>query len=167
MNIYRRYFLLVFALVLSSCRVSYNFTGTGKLDAKTFQVNYFQNLADIVEPVIERTFTQKLQKVILNQTNLNLVSSGGDLLYEGEIVEYRITPMAATSDQTAAQNRMTITVNVRYTNKNKEEDNFEKRFSHFYNYEANKLPSEVMQDALKEIYDRITQDIFSQSLAKW
>ncbi|WP_291274591.1 LptE family protein [Flavobacterium sp.] len=167
MNIFRRYFLLVFALVLSSCSVSYNFTGTGKLDAKTFQVNYFQNLADIVEPGIERTFTQKLQNVILNQTNLNLVSSGGDLLYEGEIVEYRITPMAATSDQTAAQNRMTITVNVRYTNKNKEEDNFEKRFSHFYNYEANKLPSEVMQDALKEIYDRITQDIFSQSLAKW
>ena len=153
--------------MLSSCSVSYNFTGTGKLDAKTFQVNYFQNLADIVEPGIERTFTQKLQNVILNQTNLNLVSSGGDLLYEGEIVEYRITPMAATSDQTAAQNRMTITVNVRYTNKNKEEDNFEKRFSHFYNYEANKLPSEVMQDALKEIYDRITQDIFSQSLAKW
>jgi hypothetical protein len=62
---------------------------------------------------------------------------------------------------------MTITVNVRYSNKNKEEDNFERRFTHFYNYEANKLPSEVMQDALNEIYERITQDIFNQSLAKW
>jgi hypothetical protein len=56
---------------------------------------------------------------------------------------------------------------VRYSNKNKEEDNFERRFTHFYNYEANKLPSEVMQDALSEIYERITQDIFNQSLAKW
>src|SRR5574343_178098 len=167
MNIFKRYFLVVLVLILSSCSVSYNFTGTGKLDAKTFQVNYFQNMADIVEPGIERTFTQRLQNVILNQTNLKLVSTGGELLYEGEIVEYRITPMAATSDQTAAQNRMTITVNVRYSNKNKEEDNFERRFTHFYNYEANKLPSEVMQDALNEIYERITQDIFSQSLAKW
>ncbi|MFY8096360.1 MAG: LptE family protein [Flavobacterium sp.] len=167
MNIFKRYFLVVLVLILSSCSVSYNFTGTGKLDAKTFQVNYFQNMADIVEPGIERTFTQRLQNVILNQTNLKLVSTGGELLYEGEIVEYRITPMAATSDQTAAQNRMTITVNVRYSNKNKEEDNFERRFTHFYNYEANKLPSEVMQDALNEIYERITQDIFNQSLAKW
>lgn len=167
MNIFKRYFLVVLVLILSSCSVSYNFTGTGKLDAKTFQVNYFQNIADIVEPGIERTFTQRLQNVILNQTNLKLVSTGGELLYEGEIVEYRITPMAATSDQTAAQNRMTITVNVRYSNKNKEEDNFERRFTHFYNYEANKLPSEVMQDALNEIYERITQDIFNQSLAKW
>lgn len=166
MNIFKRYFLVVLVLILSSCSVSYNFTGTGKLDAKTFQVNYFQNMADIVEPGIERTFTQRLQNVILNQTNLKLVSTGGELLYEGEIVEYRITPMAATSDQTAAQNRMTITVNVRYSNKNKEEDNFERRFTHFYNYEANKLPSEVMQDALNEIYERITQDIFNQSLAK-
>ena len=114
---------------------------------QNIQVNYFQNMADIVEPGIERTFTQRLQNVILNQTNLKLVSTGGELLYEGEIVEYRITPMAATSDQTAAQNRMTITVNVRYSNKTKE-DNFERRFTHFYNYEANKLPSEVMQDAL-------------------
>lgn len=167
MNIFKRYFLVVLVLILSSCSVSYNFTGTGKLDAKTFQVNYFQNMADIVEPGIERTFTQRLQNVILNQTNLKLVSTGGELLYEGEIVEYRITPMAATSDQTAAQNRMTITVNVRYSNNNKEEDNFERRFTHFYNYEANKLPSEVMQDALNEIYERITQDIFNQSLAKW
>lgn len=167
MNIFKRYFLVVLVLILSSCSVSYNFTGTGKLDAKTFQVNYFQNMADIVEPGIERTFTQRFQNVILNQTNLKLVSTGGELLYEGEIVEYRITPMAATSDQTAAQNRMTITVNVRYSNKNKEEDNFERRFTHFYNYEANKLPSEVMQDALNEIYERITQDIFNQSLAKW
>ena len=167
MNIFKRYFLVVLVLILSSCSVSYNFTGTGKLDAKTFQVNYFQNMADIVEPGIERTFTQRLQNVILNQTNLKLVSTGGELLYEGEIVEYRITPMAATSDQTAAQNRMTITVNVRYSNKNKEEDNFERRFTHFYNYEANKLPSEVMQDALNEIYERITQDIFNQSSAKW
>ena len=127
MNIFKRYFLVVLVLILSSCSVSYNFTGTGKLDAKTFQVNYFQNMADIVEPGIERTFTQRLQNVILNQTNLKLVSTGGELLYEGEIVEYRITPMAATSDQTAAQNRMTITVNVRYSNKNKEEDNFERR----------------------------------------
>lgn len=161
------YLVLALSLALCSCSVKYNFTGTGKIDAKTFQVNYFQNMADIVEPGIERTFTQKLQNTILNQTNLNLVTTNGDLLYEGEVVEYRITPMASTSEQSAAQNRMTITVNVRYSNKNKEDDNFEKRFSFFYDFDASLLPATVLNKALDEIYERITQDIFNESLAKW
>ncbi len=110
--------VLLIAYTLNSCSV-YNFTGTGKIDAKTFQVNYFQNNAELVEPGIERTFTLRLQDLIQNQTNLTLTNSNGDLLYEGEIVNYSITPMTATSDIRASQNRLTITVNVRFTNKNK------------------------------------------------
>ena len=157
--------LTLFFLV--SCNVKYNFTGTGKINAKTFQVNYFQNNAEIVEVGIERTFTQKLQSTIQNQTNLDLVPSGGDLLYEGEIVEYRITPMAANANQQSSQNRMTITINVRYSSKNSEDDNFEKRFSFYHDYDANLLPSAVLNEALEIIYERITQDIFNESLAKW
>ncbi|MEY4835565.1 MAG: hypothetical protein RI980_1680 [Bacteroidota bacterium] len=157
--------LTLFLLV--SCNVKYNFTGTGKINAKTFQVNYFQNNAEIVEVGIERTFTQKLQNTIQNQTNLDLVTSGGDLLYEGEIVEYRITPMASNASQQSSQNRMTISINVRYSSKNSEDDNFEKRFSFYHDYDANLLPSAVLNEALEIIYERITQDIFNESLAKW
>jgi hypothetical protein len=154
-------------LILNGCGV-YNFTGTGKIDADTFQVNYFQNNAELVEPGIERTFTIRLQEILQNQTSLNLTNQGGDLLYEGEIVEYRITPMTATSDQTAAQNRLTIAINVRFSNKNKEEDNFEKRFSFFHDYPANdQMAGSRLTTALDEIFERITQDIFNESLAKW
>ena len=159
--------LALIAFSMNSCSV-YNFTGTGKIDAKTYQVNYFQNNAPLIEPGIERTFTQKLQNLIQNQTNLNLVNSGGDLLYEGEIVDYRITPTTATADITAAQNRLTITINVRFTNKNKETDNFEKKFSFFYNYSGtDQLVGSKLTEALEEIFERITQDIFNESLAKW
>jgi hypothetical protein len=152
---------------LNGCGV-YNFTGTGKINAETFQVNYFQNNAPLIEPGIERTFTIELQEIIQNQTNLNLVSQGGDLLYEGEIVDYRITPMTATADQRAAQNRLTVTIMVRFTNRNKEDDNFEKRFSFFYDFDANQqLVGSQLSSALDVIFERITQDIFNESLAKW
>ena len=162
------YILLIgVTLTLNGCGV-YNFTGTGKIDADTFQVNYFQNNADLVEPGIERTFTIRLQEILQNQTSVNLTNQGGDLLYEGEIVEYRITPMSATSNQTAAQNRLTIAINVRFSNKNKEEDNFEKRFSFFHDYDANEqMTGSRLTAALDEIFERITQDIFNESLAKW
>ena len=166
-----RYFIitltLTFSLILNGCGV-YNFTGAKPVDAKTFQVNYFQNNAPLVEPGIERTFTLELQDIIQSQTNLNLVSQGGELLYEGEITDYRITPMTATADQRAAQNRLTITVMVRFTNKNKEDDNFEKSFSFFYDFDANQqLVGSQLTTALDVIFERITQDIFNESLAKW
>ena len=166
-----RYLIIAFcvtiSLLVNSCGV-YNFTGAKPVDAKTFQVNYFQNNAPLVEPGIERTFTIELQEIIQNQTNLNLVSQGGELLYEGEIVDYRITPMTATADQRAAQNRLTITVMVRFSNQNKEEDNFEKRFSFFHDFDANEqLVGSRLTTALDEIFERITQDIFNESLAKW
>jgi hypothetical protein len=152
---------------ISSCKY-YNFTGTGKIDAETFQVNFFQNNAPLIEPGIELRFTRDLQDIIQNQTNLNLVPQGGDLLYEGEIVDYRISPMTATANQRAAQNRLTITVLVRFTNNRKEDDNFEKRFSFFHDYPANEqMSGSRLTTALDEIFERITQDIFNESLAKW
>ncbi|MCM0664607.1 LptE family protein [Flavobacterium tyrosinilyticum] len=160
-------FALLSLFMLSGCSV-YNFTGTGKIDAKTFQVNFFQNNADLIEPGIDRTFTLALQDLIMNQTNLNLVSNSGDLVYEGEITDYRITPMTATADQQAAQNRLSIRVNVRFTNKKKETDDFEKSFEFYYDFPGRDLPTgSVLNEAIRIIFERITQDIFNQSLAKW
>ena len=160
-------FILLILVTFNSCSV-YNFTGTGKIDAKTFQVNFFQNNADLIEPGIDRTFTLQLQDLIQNQTKINLIKNGGDLTYEGEITDYRISPMTATADQQASQNRLKIRVNVRFTNKNKETDDFEKTFEFYYDYPATQqLTGSTLNSALKEIFDRITQDIFNESLAKW
>ena len=159
--------LIIILFSINGCKY-YNFTGTGKIDAKTFQVNYFQNNAELIEPGIERDFTLALQDLIQNQTNLSLTNSGGDLIYEGEITGFRITPMSATADQRAAQNRVTMTVNVRYTNTKKEEDDFEKSFSFFYDYPADQqLVGTTLSTAKDELFERITQDIFNASLAKW
>ena len=162
-----KYILVLIIFTLNGCG-HYNFTGTGKIDAKTFQVNYFQNNAPLIEPGIERTFTIKLQEILQNQTNLNLTNNNGDLLYEGEITGYNITPMGATADQKAAQNRLTISINVRFVNKNKETDNFEKPFSFYYDYAGtDQLVGSKLTEALDVIFTRITQDVFNESLAKW
>lgn len=159
--------LLFLTILLNGCG-AYNFTGAKPIDAESFQVNYFVNNADLIEPGIERTFTIKLQDLIQNQTNLNLTTSGGELLFEGEITEYRVTPMTATADQRAAQNRLTIAVNVRFTNRKNEEDDFEKRFSFYDDFDGNtQLTGAQLSRSLDIIFDRITQDIFNEALAKW
>lgn len=162
------------ALVVISTFFTFNSCGIYKLNsgdvgqAKTLQVNFFPNQAPLVEPTLSQRFTQDLQDLFLRQTSLSLVPSNGDLRFEGEITGYRVNPMSATSQQTAAQNRLTITVNVRYFNKFKEDDNFEKRFSFYSDFDANsQLIGGVLDNALTEILERITQDIFNASLANW
>jgi hypothetical protein len=154
------------AALFCACGV-YNFTGGDVGNAKTFQVNFFQNNAPIVEPGLDRDFTLFLQDLILNQTNLALVNANGDLLYEGEIVEYYISPMSATAQQTASQNRLTIGVNVRFSNKQNPEKDFQKRFSFFYDFPAAQQINQVKNTAFQQIFERIGQDIFNASLANW
>lgn len=166
-------FLVVTSLVLSSCGI-YNFTGGNPGTATTFQVNYFQNYASqspgsIFEPGTDRDFTLALQDRILNQSSLDLLTSSADLVYEGEIIEYRISPMTATAQQTAAQNRLSIAVKVRFTNKTFEDGtkDFDQRFSFFFDYPANSQLSSIKTEAHEVIFERLTQDIFNASLADW
>lgn len=162
-------FVLLGILIWSfqSCGI-YSFTGANVGNARTFQVNRFQNAAAIVEPGIDLTFTRQLEDMIQNQTNLNLTDSGGDLIYEGEIVDYYIAPMSATAQSTAAQNRLTIVVQVRFYNTLQPERDFDRRFSFYYDYPASaQLTGSRLAVALEEIFTRITQDIFNASLADW
>lgn len=154
--------IVLFSISLSSCGI-YSLSGA-KIDADTIQIDYFPNNANFVEPTLSQKFTVALQDLFLQQSSLNLVKSDGQLQFEGEITDYIIRPTAATAQQTAAMNRLTIKVNVRFYNNLNEEDNFEQSFSHFYDYKANDPLSE---EAFDEIFERITQDIFNASVAKW
>ncbi len=163
--------VIICSLILLTACGPYSFTGGNTGDAKTIQINFFPNQAPLVEPSLSQRFSQDLQDLFTRQTNLTLVRSGGDLRFEGEITGYRITPMSATANQgnqTAAQNRLTVTVNVRFTNKLNEKDDFEKQFSFYSDFGATQqLAGGVLESALDEILERIHQDIFNASVAKW
>lgn len=160
--------IIITSLTLVGCG-AYSFTGASiPAGTSTFQVNYFQNQALQVEPGFDRDFTLALQDVINNQTSLDLVTNNGDLVYEGEITEYRISPTTATADNTAAQNRLTVSVNVRFYDTNDDENDFEKRFSFFYDFPGGDLlTGPIRATAHEEIFERLTQDIFNASLARW
>ncbi|WP_298532997.1 LptE family protein [uncultured Algibacter sp.] len=160
--------VLALTMLFLSCG-PYSFTGASiPAGTKTYQVNRFENVAPLIEPGLERDFKIALEDLIQNQTNLTLVPSGGDLIYEGEIVTYRISPTTATAEQTAAQNRLTIAVKVRFYNKKDQEDDLEQTFSFFYDYPGtSELIGAQKTTAIEEIFERLTQDVFNATLAKW
>lgn len=169
---FKRLIFFLFLISFHSCG-NYSFTGASIPEGtETFQVNLLENnsgnnVGSIFEPGLDRDLTLALQNILENQTNLQLVQSNGDLLYEGEIIEYRVSPMTSTADLNAAQNRLTISVNINYTNFKKEEDNFERRFSFFFDFPAEQQLISIKNEAHEIIFERLTQDIFNASLAKW
>ena len=169
---YKVIILIIFSVFIEGCG-NYSFTGASIPEGtESFQVNFFENeagnsMGSIFEPGLDRDFTIALQNILQNQTNLQLLSSDSDLIYEGEIKEYRVSPMTSTSNLQASQNRLSVGINVRFINLKKEEDNFERKFSFYFDYPAETQLLNVKSEAHDLIFERITQDIFNASLAKW
>ncbi|MCB4807806.1 LPS assembly lipoprotein LptE [Tamlana sp. 62-3] len=163
--------IILFSLLIStlnSCKIQYGFTQPSSIEADTFQVNSFENTALLIEPGLTRDFKLALENLVQDQTNYTLVNNNGDLIFEGEITDYRISPTTSTSSNTAAQNRLNISVRVRFFNTNNEEDDVEQTFTFFYDYAATaQLTGTLKTTAHEEIFDRLTQDIINATLAKW
>jgi hypothetical protein len=159
--------LSIFLFFFNSCGI-YSFTGASiPPGAKTVSVQYFPNKAHLIEPSLSSTFTNALRDIFSTQTNLQMVSKNGDLAFAGEITQYTITPQAIQSNQTAASNRLTVTVNVRYTSKLEPAKDFETKFTQYKDYPSGTNLSTVKDDLLKQITDNLAQDIFNKAVVNW
>jgi hypothetical protein len=155
-------------LTQSGCTVKYSFSGASiPLDAKTVSVPYFPNNAPMVAPTLSSTLTQTLQDKFARQTSLQVVDNGGDLAFEGEITNYTSTPAAVTSAETAAMNRLTITVKIKFTNIYEPQNNYNKTFSAFAEYDATSLLQDIQDSLITEIVDQLVQEIFNAAVANW
>jgi len=162
--------IIVFAIVtimFFSCGV-YSFTGASiPPEAKTVSVQYFQNRALYIEPVLSPVFTNILRDKFTGQTNLEMIERNGDLAIEGEIVGYDTKPVAIQADQTAAQNRLSIVVNVRFTNKYEPDKDFEKKFTQFFDYSSTTELNSIKAELIDELSEALAQDIFDKAVINW
>jgi hypothetical protein len=160
--------LLPILLFSGSCRIKYSFTG-GSIhpEAKTASVGYFQNKATMIQPTLSQTITDALKDKLSSQTRLSLVQGSGDYHIEGEITNYTTSPMAIQGNETAALNRLTITVAVRFTDKIDPNKNFETTFSRFNDYSSSRNLSEVEDQLIKTITESLVEDIFNRAFVNW
>jgi hypothetical protein len=161
--------VIFFLLSQSSCKVNYSFTGASiSPNVKSLTIRYFPNNATTVIPTLSTSFTNALKDYFTSQTNLILVDRGGDLTVEGAITGYiPAAPVAIQGNETAALNRMTITVNVKFTNRTNEKQNFETSFSRYTDYPSSQPLPSIQDQKIKEITDQLVQDIFNKAVVNW
>jgi hypothetical protein len=159
--------IVLLAFFITGCGV-YSFTGASiPPDAKTFSITYFVNNADYVEPTLSQILTNALRDRFSSQTPLVMTTADGDLQLEGTITEYSTRPIAIQGNETAALNRLTITVKVRFTNLIDPARDFESTFSRFEDYPSNEDLSQVKDVLIPEISEALVDDIFNKSVVNW
>jgi hypothetical protein len=159
---------VLFFAGFTACKISYSFTGANiSADVKTFSVFYFANRAKLVNPTLSTDFTEKLKDKILRQTSLKEETETGDLTFEGQITGYEVRPMAIQKEDMAAQNRLTITIRLKYTNNRDHDQDFDKSFSAYEDFSSSLSLNDVESSIVPEIIDKLNEDIFNATIANW
>ena len=161
-------FIVLSVFINQACTISYSLTGASIApDVKTVSVQYFVNRAPLGLANLEQYFTDELKDKFKSQTKLIVVNDLGHLNFEGEITKYDIRPMAITGDETASQNRLSITVHVKFTNEIEPDYNFDTNFTQFADYDSDQDLSSVEQTLVEEITEKLIEDIFNKSVVNW
>lgn len=134
---------------------------------KTFSVDYFPNRAKLINPNLSQQFTDALQDKIMKQTSYNLIPENGDLEFSGQITDYDVKPMNIQKGDLAAQNRLTVGVKVKFTNNKYHEQDWEKSFSAYEDFDSNSSLGDVEEQLVVEIMKKLNDDIFNASIANW
>ncbi len=157
--------LLIF-IGFGGCKISYDLSGVNiSPETKTFSVQYFPNRAPLVEPSLSSLFTEKMKDKFIGETNLDMANGYGDLNFEGEITGYRIEPKAIGQGDVAALNTLTITIRVKYTNKQDSKQDFDKSFSQFVDFSSQNIKPSA--EELEKVIDDIINNIFNESVVNW
>lgn len=164
--------LFTFSLfLLSSC---YSFTGNSlNHEEKTIQVKTFPNNAALVNPNLSQDFSVALQNRF-QRTTLKGATENPDILVEGEITDYSISPTAISSavstdggNVQAAQNKLTITVKVHYENKKFPEASFDRTYTDEATFSSDLDINAIETSQVKLVNDRIINKIFNDIVANW
>jgi len=160
--------LFTILVALTACKISYSFSGVNiSPEVLTYSVDYFPNRAALVQAQLSQQFTEAMMDKIQNNTNLDLSNQGGDVHFSGEITGYVTRPTAITSAETAARNRLTITVRVRSTNAVEPDLDFDSSFSRYEEYDASLPLSEVEEALITLIVENLVEDIFNKAFISW
>jgi hypothetical protein len=161
---------LVLLALTAGCgvKIKYSFTGASiPVEAKTISVATFQNRASLVVPGLTQTLTDALIDMCRAQTNLDMVSSGGDLSFEGEITDYKTQPLTVSGNEQAAMNRFSISVRIRYVNSFNDENSYDQTFTRYQDYSSSLDLSAVEAGLTEEIVKMLIEDIFNKAFVNW
>lgn len=163
---------IVILTAFASCKITYSFSGASiSPDVETVFIEYFPNRARVVNPTLSQTLTEGMKDKFVNETSLTLDRDEGDLEISGEITRYEIRPLSIQQSTEgrdfASQNRLTITIKVKFANNQDHEQDYNSTFSAYYDWDSSLSLNSVENEAIEAIVEQLVEDVFNKSVANW
>lgn len=159
------------AVIMVACKVSIGLAPISSIDyskVHTMQIVDFQNHADYVYGPLATALNDQMKDLFMRQTRLSLVNTNGDIVIEGEITGYNQYNEAIDASGYSSKVRLTLTVNVSFTNNTNHDEDFENRtFSAFQTYDATQLLTAVQDQLIEVMVKDISEQIFNSTVANW
>jgi hypothetical protein len=161
--------IVILSLLFNSCVISYKFNGASIDYSKTKSISIadFPNVSALVHPPLSSMLSDGIRDLFQRQTRLEQVRRGGSLEIEGEITDYRLTPMSVSADSYASETRLTMTVRVRFTNNVNPEESFEKTYSSHQNFDSSQMLNDVQDELCNIMVKEIADQIYNDTVARW
>ena len=161
--------LIAVSFLLGGCSiVKYSFSGTAiQPDVKTVTINFFEYKALKVNPTLSNDLTEAMKDKFRKLTKLEQVDIDGDLEISGAVTGYDVRAAAVTANEVAAMNRLTVTASLKFTNRKYPEEDFEKSFSAYSDYDSTNSLDAVEASLCEEIVEKLVEDMFNASVAQW
>jgi hypothetical protein len=143
--------------------------GTMPEEWKTFAVITFENNAPNTPLSYATELSEKVKDGIQNNTRLllNSNSDSAEVIIEGVITNYIISPIALQDGDNASQNRLSISVKFDIFISKPEEDQMTLTSTRFVDYDSNTDLGTVEGTLLDEVNDQIVQDLINKLLSNW
>lgn len=165
--VFMRHFILalIASALFSGC---YTFKGFSVDPAlTTFKIAQFDNTTYNSPPNIHQTFTESLKRKISRESRLILNEQNPDIQFDGSISRYNVSSVSPEPGEFTALQRLSITVNIRYTNFSDEEDKWEQSFSFFADFAPDQQLIDVQDELIVIIFNQILEDIFNKAFTDW
>ena len=158
----------MFVMCTSSCTVQYSMGGANiNPDVHTISVDDFPSRAPSGPADLGQFFTNELKDKFQSQTRLTVVNERGDLNFRGQISDYDTRPVSVGGEQTAQMTRLTLRVHVVFTNEKHPENSYESDFSHYEDFDSAKSLSQIEDQLIESISEKLIDDIFKKAVVNW
>ncbi len=146
----------------------YSFTGaTIPANLNTLAIPLVVDNSVNTIPSLSDELTEELINRFINQTRLSLApnESDADAVLSAEISRYTNAPSSVSGDETAARNRITISVSVVYLDQTEDRELLNRSFSNFQEYDPIDIDGET--EAALVALENVAEDIFAAATSNW